>query len=530
MEYKMKSQSGRAIPWFIVVALALAACSNTSFVALAEAQVPAMQSEAPLFDALKPETDVIYLIANSSLVFGPDPAGHSEEITFVGPVTVPKWPLPGYSRRNIGNGVQEIDLELTESLLTGESYLLGGSVVLGEDPNLRSMGWIRSPGTVVAQAGGENKGQAADTTGVTFRLSSDVAATIDENREILSNDALVAQIRELATRLNDLRRETPELRVRAQSEERQVNVRVTLPIEIAELIQATRREINWDRWVQASVEDLIQRDSRIVRVSRERAVIPSDFTVMRKVMITTAKGVLYNETPVPVRGRVDSIPPVRLANTPAGINIFQGMELPVALLDEDKNINGWFYSKAHMAYAVLPKLVERDVLTGKIDIRVGDKTERVIVEGKAEIHHDTKVDLPGGAQTPIEVLVLALRGDSELLGGKIMVVESFSDKKWHSSGQLKWTSATTADAAFDLFVQIYVPSGKLQVLEPLKVIGSVDNFSLSSKIERGTLHLDVAGAYGLFKAKTSSDLFDENTDQLVARITSFEFRLAAAPK
>jgi hypothetical protein len=39
-----------------------------------------------LFDPLGNEADVVYLIANSSLVFGPDPKGRSEEVTFVGPV------------------------------------------------------------------------------------------------------------------------------------------------------------------------------------------------------------------------------------------------------------------------------------------------------------------------------------------------------------------------------------------------------------------------------------------------------------
>src|SRR3954468_987819 len=49
-----------------------------------------------LFDRLGQEPDVVYLIANSSVVFGPDPHGRSEEVPFIGPVTVPKWPMQGY--------------------------------------------------------------------------------------------------------------------------------------------------------------------------------------------------------------------------------------------------------------------------------------------------------------------------------------------------------------------------------------------------------------------------------------------------
>src|SRR5215207_5663613 len=91
-----------------------------------------------LFDSLGQEPDVVYLFANSSVVFGPDPHGRSEEITFVGPVTVPKWPMKGYGRRVLPDGRQQIDIELTQSDLTGESYVMGGPVILGEHPDLRS--------------------------------------------------------------------------------------------------------------------------------------------------------------------------------------------------------------------------------------------------------------------------------------------------------------------------------------------------------------------------------------------------------
>src|SRR5437868_14446154 len=107
----------------------------------AEAPAP-MFPPSPLFDHLTTQPDVVYLIANSSVVFGPDPHARSEEITFLGPVTVPKWHMAGYNRRVLPDGRQQIDIELTQSELTGESYVLGGPVVLGEHPDLSSLGTI----------------------------------------------------------------------------------------------------------------------------------------------------------------------------------------------------------------------------------------------------------------------------------------------------------------------------------------------------------------------------------------------------
>src|ERR1035441_10015167 len=100
--------------------------------------------------------------------------------------------------------------------------------------------------------------------------------------------------------------------------------------------------------------------------------------------MTTAKGILYNETAVPVRGRIDSIPPIKFQGTPTGVNTFRGMELPIALLDKSGNVNGCVYSKAHMAYAVLPAAVERSYIKGTAKLRSGDKAEDVEIAGPAE--------------------------------------------------------------------------------------------------------------------------------------------------
>src|SRR6476646_4338606 len=132
---------------------------NAAAPAAAEAAPAPMFPASPLFDRLTTQPDVVYLIANSSVVFGPDPHARSEEITFLGPVTVPKWPMAGYNRRVLPDGRQQIDIELTQSELTGESYVLGGPVVLGEHPDLRSLGTIteRSGARLVNAAAMQSK-------------------------------------------------------------------------------------------------------------------------------------------------------------------------------------------------------------------------------------------------------------------------------------------------------------------------------------------------------------------------------------
>ncbi len=369
-----------------------------------------VRTPSPLFDKLGKEPDVVYLIANSSIVFGPDPHGRSEEITFIGPVTVPKWPMEGYGRRTLADGRQQIDIELTQSELTGESYVLHGPVVLGEHPDLRSLGTITErPSAQHADA---------SSTGGNVRANGGSSTATDPSEEV-----------------------------------------------------------------------------------------PADFVVERKVLMTTAKGILYNETAVPVRGRIDSIPPVKFENTPTGVNVFRGMELPIPLLDKDGNVNGWFYSKSHMAYAVLPKAIERSFIKGTVELRAGGKTETVEVSGPAEIHHLTA---PGSAdKTEIEVMMLALRGQSQLLGGDMMFTETFSDRDHFSRGQLEW-SGNQAHAKLDMYVDLITPSTKVSTVEPLALQGDITDANLDKgRLEKGKLSLQLVGGHGHITSTVPRSLYDE---------------------
>ncbi len=390
-----------------------ASTGNTSASAAENATSAAMPA-SPLFDHLGDTPDVVYLIANSSVIFGSDPHARGEEITFTGPVTVPKWPMKGYGRRVLPDGRQQIDIELTQSELTGESYMLHGPVVLGEHPDLRSLG------------------------------------TITERPR---SDGDVKNVSEGA------------------SEE-----------------------------------------------------VPADFVVERKVLLTTAKGILYNETAVPVRGRIDSIPPIKLQGTPTGVNVFRGMELPVALLDKDGNVNGWFYSKAHMAYAVKPAAIEKSFIKGTVQLKSGDKTETVEVSGPSEIHH---LQTPGSSdKTSMEVMVLALRGKSNLLGGDIMFTETFSDRDHFSRGQLSW-NGSNADSKFDLFVDLYTPSAKLTTHDPLPVGGRLADCKEKGRLEKGKLNLPLLGGTGHFTTEGSRLLYNE-AEKPVVEVVKMDFKLGEA--
>ena len=392
---------------------------------------PGVQLSAPssilpashFFDHLGKEPDVVYLIANSSLVFGPDPHGRSEEITFIGPVTVPKWPMEGYGRRVLADGRQQIDIELTQSELTGESYVLHGPVVLGEHPDLRSLGTITErPPATPASGASQTSGQGSTAT--------------------------------------------------APAEE-----------------------------------------------------VPADFVVERKVLMTTAKGILYNETAVPVRGRIDAIPPVKFQNTPTGVNVFRGMELPTPLLDKDGNVNGWFYSKSHMAYAVLPEAIERSFVKGKVELRAGDKTETVEISGPAEIHR--LKDAANKQTTDIEVMMLALRGTSKLLGGDIMFTETFSDRDHFSRGQLAW-NGSDAKMNVDLYVDLVTPSAKVSNQKPIPFEGQLADANKSKgRLEKGKLSLELVDGKGRIVSSSPRMLFDE-VERPVVEVIKMDLSLEGA--
>ena len=224
---------------------------------------------------------------------------------------------------------------------------------------------------------------------------------------------------------------------------------------------------------------------------------------------------------MPVRGRVDSIPPVKFQGTQTGVNVFRGMELPVALLDKSGNVNGWFYSKAHMAYAVKPAAIERSFLKGTVELRQGNQTETVEVSGPVEIHHLATSQ----AKNEIEFMILALRGHSELLGGDIMFSETFSDRDHFSKGQLDWQGQGKGESAANLYVDVYTPATKLTTREPIPLKGEVTPFRKAGNLEKGKLNLAMFASNGQYSSSTRRTLDDE-TEKPAIELVSMEFKLS----
>jgi hypothetical protein len=427
-----------------------------------------------LFDNLGQDPDVVYLIANSSVVFGPDPHGRSEEVTFIGPVTVPKWPMKGYGRRVLPDGRQQIDIELTQSELTGESYLLKSPIMLAEHPDLRSLGTI------------------------TERPKSELVAR-SEQVEHPKNGVVLASY--------DVN----------SKEKKDANSAAAPPKDDGKTAKPAA-----DSTTAKPVANPKSDDAKQDPKDDAAEEVPADFVVERKVLMTTAKGILYNETAVPVRGRINSIPPIKLEGTPTGVNTFRGMEIPVALLDQDGAVNGWFYSKSHMAYAVLPAAIERSYVKGMVQLRSGDKVEMVEIGGPSEIHHQA---IPNSnSQTGMEVMMLALRGHSDLLGGDIMFTETFSDRDHFSSGQIRWQQ--DGASAFDLYVDLYTPSSKLTTHDPLSMSGKFSDCAVTSKLQKGKLNLPMVGGNAHVAANDSKILFDES-EKPVVEIVGMSLDLAA---
>ncbi|HEV2843405.1 MAG TPA: DUF6004 family protein [Thermoanaerobaculia bacterium] len=516
--------------WLLLLVLAAALGRLAVSLPTAAEQETAGFKPSNLFDTLTGKEDVIYLVNNTSFVWGPDPKGRSEEITFTGLVTVPKWPMAGYQRRVLPDGRQQIDIELTESLLVGESFLLGGQVGLLEHPDLRSLGTITEPAQPAKYSMEVPRGiRYAQTSGVrkiSIKGSEQMAKVIQDNPSVPWETLIAKGMRQWTEQVEAIK--TGKIQPQAQTAVPKglVDLQLNLPEAVVARIEA-HPEVRWDVWLNETLVSIVStRPDLVVGGGSPIAgtVIPSDFVVARKVLLNTAKGLLYNETAVPVRGKLDSIPPVKLKGTATGVNVFLGMELPVPLINEEGAVDGWFYSGAHTALSVRPKAVERAQVEGTVTLRVGDQLETVKLKGPAEIHHGDSKAANGKRESEVEVVVLGLRGHSKLLGGDLMLIEHYSVDAFKSRGRIDWASDTAGTSKLDLYVSINTPAGMLTNSDPIVVSGSIRDFAQTGALVKGNLNMPLVGAAETFQASTERALFNE-VDQKVASLVKLDLKL-----
>jgi hypothetical protein len=496
----------------------------------ASGEAPAAFEQSRLFDTLEGKEDVIYLLTNSSFVWGPDPNDLSEEITFTGLVTVPKWPMAGYQRRVLPDGRQQIDIELTESLLVGESYLLGGKVNLLEHPDLRSLGTITEPAPRVAYSmelpPGIRPAQLGGVRKVAFAVSDQMARVLSDNPSVPWETLIAREMARWAEQADDIRAGRVRPQVQPAAATKLVELKLNLPAAVARRIEESP-DIDWNVWLHETLAGIIGSRPDIVVAGGSPiagTVIPSDFVVARKVLLNTAKGLLYNETAVPVRGKLDSIPPVKREVTPQGVNIFLGMELPVPLLNGEGAVDGWFYSKAHTALSVRPRAVERAVGEATVEVRVGDRVETVVVEGPVEIHHGSTRQARGKRETDLEVVMLGLRGRSELLGGNIMIIERYGELDHVSGGRVAWESAGAGSSGFDLYVLVNTPAGVLGNEEPIRLSGRLSEYAASGALTQGSFAMPLVGALASYTGAGERPLLND-AEQPVASLRWLDLRL-----
>jgi hypothetical protein len=117
-----------------------------------------------------------------------------------------------------------------------------------------------------------------------------------------------------------------------------------------------------------------------------------------------------------------------------------------------------------------------------------------------EVHHgNSQADADGGnRETLIEVMVLALRGRSELLGGDIMAIESFHDRDKFSQGRVLWRANDEGESTYDLFLDFYTPSGKVSNYDPIAIAGRLTGFATAGALEKGTLRIPFVESRGEF--------------------------------
>jgi uncharacterized protein DUF6004 len=205
----------------------------------------------------------------------------------------------------------------------------------------------------------------------------------------------------------------------------------------------------------------------------QRAVeqeFPSDLTLQRHLVVETPRGPLHNREPIRVRATIDAIPPLRRSGSGGELDVLRGEPAAVAMLDEHGRIGAWLTNRPDQAFAVAPAAIYQEYLAGLITLESGGQRERVAVEGPIEILDELDGEPGRGA----EIVKLALRGDSRLLGGPILVAERFAEAAGRSTGTLGVEHGKLRDggrSAFDLHLEIRSPGGTLQVQEPIRLAG-----------------------------------------------------------
>jgi hypothetical protein len=69
---------------------------------------------------------------------------------------------------------------------------------------------------------------------------------------------------------------------------------------------------------------------------------PAEFALARLVSVDTPIGRLHNEEPIQIRATIDSIPPVATRESREGMNVFEAVNTPVPLLDEQNKVVAHF--------------------------------------------------------------------------------------------------------------------------------------------------------------------------------------------
>jgi hypothetical protein len=361
---------------------------------------------------------------------------------------------------------------------------------------------------------------------VTLRVAEQMAKVIQDNPSVPWETLIEKGMRQWTDQVEAIRAGKLQPQAQVSIPKGLVDLQINLPEAVAAKIEANP-DVRWDLWLTETLVSVIAtRPDLVVGGGAPIAgtVIPSDFVVARKVLLNTAKGLLYNETAVPVRGKLDQIPPVKTKASPTGVNVFLGMELPVPLINSEGSVDGWFYSGAHTAMSVHPKAVQRAKVTGTMTIRVGDQLEDVTLSGPAEFHHG---DAIAGSKraSEVEVVVLGLRGRSKLLGGDVMIIERYGVDSYRSRGKIDWASQTIGSSKFDLYVAINTPSGMISNNEALVVSGTIAEFAKTGALTKGTMDMPLVGGVESYRSTSERPLLNE-ADKKIASLVKIDLKLA----
>jgi hypothetical protein len=251
---------------------------------------------------------------------------------------------------------------------------------------------------------------------------------------------------------------------------------------------------------------------------------PAEMFVEPSLLVATPKEVLHapptpSEISTFFKATFNEFPPIKLPSRYRK-NLIIGDADSVRLADNDGNLGKYtFLQRQFQAYFLNPAAVYRMPVVGKLDFVLGEQHESIFLEGPIEFIQRPDSDT-------FEMIKMALRGQSKLLSGPIMIKEQFGSQEKFSEGRPvnKDDVAGLGKVIWNLYFDIESPQGVLNGDAPLAIQGVIQSqhrFDTIKTSDRGIPVYSVKVKDNFVSLSEFSVANSEKT--VVGKVVSFQF-------